>query len=300
MSFAARKNASRGRRRRRGRARRAKVSRARLVPPPHRSLSRLVARYSLHVLPNAPPSVSRGVPPRRALFGILLMSLLNSRIARDSRVSKEAGNVVPLSARDDGASIPDGTAANARLRQRARVRIYGTVIASVGPNKWRVEWDEPNYMANALGVKVTEEFYNKIRKEKPGAGRYVPSAAPARSRELSSSLFPGSETLTHPSFLNRAGLWSRILRCRRTTTTRTGTTTTRTTSAVPTPRTVGTRSSARLAVEKRTSCPTTITTTLMTSSTRKTTTPPRRRASSATRVAGGRRRRSSTGRLAKR
>ena len=199
------------------------------------------------------------------------MSLLTSRIAVGSRVSKEAGKKVPLGARDDGASIPDGTAANARLRQRARVRIYGTVIASVGPNKWRVEWDEPNYMANALGVKVTEEFYNKIRKEKPGAGRYVPSAAPARSRELSSSLFPGSETLTHPSFLNRAGLWSRILRCRRTTTTRTGSTTTRTTSAAPTPMSMGTRSSARLAVEKSSSCPTTTSTTTtsrMTSSTK--------------------------------
>jgi hypothetical protein len=116
------------------------------------------------------------------------MSLLNSRIARDSRVSKEAGNVVPLGARDDGASIPDGTAANARLRQRARVRIYRTVIASVGPSKWRVEWDEPNCKAHALGVKVTEEFSNKIRKEKPGAGRY-PALRP-RGCESSPPCFP--------------------------------------------------------------------------------------------------------------
>ena len=49
-----REKASSARRRRRGRARRAKVGRARLVLPHHRSLSRLVARRSLHVLPNAP------------------------------------------------------------------------------------------------------------------------------------------------------------------------------------------------------------------------------------------------------
>jgi hypothetical protein len=54
ISFVAREKASRARRRRRGRTRQTKVSRVRLVLPPHLILSRLVARYSLHVLRNAP------------------------------------------------------------------------------------------------------------------------------------------------------------------------------------------------------------------------------------------------------
>jgi hypothetical protein len=69
----------------------------------------------------------------------------------------------------------------------------------VAANKWKVEWDEPNFKADANGVSVTVEFNNKIRREQPGAGWYVPSAAPApaRSRDLSSSSFPD---LRHPCF----------------------------------------------------------------------------------------------------
>ena len=204
ISFAAREKASRARRRRRGRTRRTKVSRARLVLPSHRSLSRLVARYSLHVLRNAPPCVPRSGRPQSALFRdsparSSARGLAMTGIHVGSRVSQEAGRQIALDAQDDGASDPPGTGANGRRREQRRVRIYGNVVESVAANKWKVEWDEPNFKADPNGVSVTVEFYNKIRRERAGTGRYVPSAAPApaRSRDLSSPSFPD---LRHPCF----------------------------------------------------------------------------------------------------
>jgi len=101
-----REKASSARRRRRGRARRAKVGRARLVLPHHRSLSRLVARRSLHVLPNAPAraflsetnttskNVSRAHCRVRGTFGRKL-NPFSRELRRVIRVRREAPGASP-------------------------------------------------------------------------------------------------------------------------------------------------------------------------------------------------------------
>ena len=121
------------------------------------------------------------------------MYLAMRGITVGSRVSQEAGKQILRDAQDDGASNPPGSGANARRRVLPRKRIFGTVIESVEEKQWKVKWDEPNYKADSNGVSETVEYFNKIRREKAGAGsgpgspnarhRYVPHP---RTRDLSS------------------------------------------------------------------------------------------------------------------
>jgi len=73
----------------------------------------------------------------------------------------------------------------------------------VEEKQWKVRWDEPNYKADSNGVSETVEYFNKIRREDPGAGT-GPNSPNARQRYVPGPSLPhASSTFFLPLALGR-------------------------------------------------------------------------------------------------